>query len=815
MSKRIFYEILASRENIESPSAFELVFTSLHKVYDEIHSKHKVRDTFSFEIAKVGNKIRFFVSSPEKYAKYLRSQIFAHYKDLEINEVKDYLSHIPTDKFQVGVMDLSKHHLYPIKDIETLQEPGAKTQIDPFAAITSTLAQSSNLSITVFQVVFHPIDDASWKKDVDYQIEIITSKYPKAIKKALLSKYYKYAKIAAYPVFGIMKVGKWVVNPFSWADEIVESADPTQKEEWEWLKIHFYKKVSHPGYEVSVNLVYVGEEKNAWRLAIKELSATTGIYSAFANNSLRTVHLGSDEKMIHQVKKRNLTSHFILNTKELAGLVHIPTSYVTTPSINWLGSRAFEPPLNLPVANLQDSKSTITPLWKTNFRGNSTAFGILPDDRRRHIYIIGKTWMGKSTLLENMIISDMNAGRWVAVVDPHGDLAEAVIWHIPKNRTNHTIIFDPSDKHWPISFNMLEDINPEHRSLVASGLVGIFKKIFWDSWGPRLEHTLRNTILALLEYPNSTLISIPLMLTSDAFRQRVVSKVTDPVVKKFWTHEFGKLNPSQRTETVSPILNKVGQFLSSPLLRNVLGQWKNSFSLRWAMDKWKIIIVNLSKWKIGEDASSLLWAMLITKFQLDAMSRADIPEKDRTDFYLYVDEFQNFATDSFATILSEARKYKLNLVMANQYIDQMPDEVKGAVFGNVWTLVSFQVWPNDAKLIKEALWWTITENDLINAKKYNAYLKLLVDGMPSNIFSAAMFPPIKKDEQELQSRYTKILQVSREKYCKPKAQVEEKIDKMMDDVEKWDKERENYIEEKKKEKLSKDNGKKTQKKSKS
>lgn len=215
MSKRIFYEILASRENIESPSAFELVFTSLHKVYDEIHSKHKVRDTFSFEIAKVGNKIRFFVSSPEKYAKYLRSQIFAHYKDLEINEVKDYLSHIPTDKFQVGVMDLSKHHLYPIKDIETLQEPGAKTQIDPFAAITSTLAQSSNLSITVFQVVFHPIDDASWKKDVDYQIEIITSKYPKAIKKALLSKYYKYAKIAAYPVFGIMKVGKWVVNPFS------------------------------------------------------------------------------------------------------------------------------------------------------------------------------------------------------------------------------------------------------------------------------------------------------------------------------------------------------------------------------------------------------------------------------------------------------------------------------------------------------------------------------------------------------------------------------------------------------------------------
>ena len=315
------------------------------------------------------------------------------------------------------------------------------------------------------------------------------------------------------------------------------------------------------------------------------------------------------------------------------------------------------------------------------------SFGIWPNDRRRHMYILWKTGMWKSTLLENMIIDDIRKWRWVAVIDPHGDLAEAVIWFIPKSRTNQTIIFDPSDTSWPIAFNMLEDISPEHRPLVASGLVWIFKKIFWDSWGPRLEHILRNTILALLEYPNSTLISIPLMLTSEVFRNKVVEKIKDPVVKKFWTWEFAKMAPNQRSEAVWPILNKVWQFLSSSILRNVLWQPKNSFSLRWAMDNQKIVIVNLSKWKIGEDASALLWAMLVTKFQMEAMSRADIAESKRVDFYLYVDEFQNFATDSFATILSEARKYKLNLVMANQYIDQMQESVRWAVFWNVWSIV--------------------------------------------------------------------------------------------------------------------------------
>ncbi|NDK09889.1 type IV secretion system DNA-binding domain-containing protein [Candidatus Gracilibacteria bacterium] len=443
------------------------------------------------------------------------------------------------------------------------------------------------------------------------------------------------------------------------------------------------------------------------------------------------------------------------------------------------------------------------------------SFGISPDDRRRHMYIIGKTGMGKSVLLENMIMDDIHKGRGVAVIDPHGDLAEGIIGLIPKSRTNQTIIFDPSDTDWPIAFNMLENISDDQRSFVASGLVGIFKRIFGESWGPRLEHTLRNTILALMEYPNTTLISIPLMLTSEVFRAKVVKKITDPVVKKFWTHEYGKLTPQQRNETAGPILNKVGQFLSSTILRNVLGQPKNSFSLRWAMDHKKIIIVNLSKGKIGEDASSLLGAMIVTKFQLDAMSRADIPESKRIDFYLYVDEFQNFATDSFSTILSEARKYKLNLVMANQYIDQMTETVRGAVFGNVGSLISFQVGYNDSKMLAEAFAGNIEADDLMNQKKYTIYIKELIDGMPSPIFSAVTFPPHPKDEEEFQERYQKILQVSRERYCKKRSVVEGKINQSMADIEKseeeWEQRKEEYKEKKEQEKRDKQRARNTEK----
>lgn len=419
--------------------------------------------------------------------------------------------------------------------------------------------------------------------------------------------------------------------------------------------------------------------------------------------------------------------------------------------------------------------------------------------------------MGKSTLLENMLYSDILAGRGVGLIDPHGDLADTILANIPKSRTNDIVLFDPSDQEFPIAFNMLDCPRPELRPIVAGGLVSIFKKMFADSWGPRLEYILRNTILTLLLIPETTLISIPLILTHESYRKKIVSKINDPILIQFWTQEFEKMSPSMMSEAVNPILNKVGQFLSSPILRNILGQPKNPFSLRWIMDNGKIFIVNLSKGKIGEDASALLGAMMVTKFQIEAMTRADTPENERRDFGLYVDEFQNFATDSFATILSEARKYKLSLTMANQYIAQMAETVQGAVFGNVGTLVSFQVGHHDAVTLAEVYGGEdiITSHDLTNLRKYDIYTKLLIDGMPSPVFSATTYSPIKSRIQTPveQSREV-LLKVSREKYTKKKDFVEKKIfdyaKQVGDEERKYRKEQEEYKEKMRDEKRMKD-----------
>jgi hypothetical protein len=463
----------------------------------------------------------------------------------------------------------------------------------------------------------------------------------------------------------------------------------------------------------------------------------------------------------------------IVNSAELAGLVHFPTLYVKTPSINWVTAKKLEPPYNLPL--LLEHQDAI-PVGITNFRGSSAAFGLLPNDRRRHMYIIGKTGMGKTTILENMIYDDIKKGRGVAIIDPHGDLADTLISNIPKSRTNDVILFDPSDQAYPIAFNMFDNVRKDLQPIVASGLISIFKKMFSESWGPRLEYILRNTILTLLLVPDSTIMSIPLMLTLKSFRQKVVAKLEDPILAKFWTSEFEVMDSRQMTEAVSPILNKVGQFLSSSLLRNMLGQPKNAFTLRWLMDNQKIFIVNLSKGLIGEDASQLLGAMMVTKFQIDAMSRADVDESERKDFYLYVDEFQNFATDSFAVILSEARKYRLNLVMANQYIEQITETVREAVFGNVGSLLSFQLGAHDAEHISEAMNEEIvTAEDLLNLRKYDIYTKILIDGMPSRVFSATTFPPIRSTNESLEQKKDVVLRVNREKYARPVDFVEKKI----------------------------------------
>lgn len=417
---------------------------------------------------------------------------------------------------------------------------------------------------------------------------------------------------------------------------------------------------------------------------------------------------------------------------------------------------------------------------ETTFRRQKKKVGIKIDDRYRHIYIIGKTGMGKTVMLENMIIQDIKAGRGVGIIDPHGEVAEDILDFIPKSRINDVVYFNPADLGHPIAFNVMEKVDPEYRHLVASGLMDVFKKIWPDVWSARMEYILGNCILALLEYPNSTLLGVNRMLADIEYRNKILTKVKDPVVKSFWTNEFARYSQRYEVEATAAIQNKIGQLISNPLIRNIIGQVKSKIDIRRMMDQGKILIANLSKGRIGEENSKLLGALLITKLQLAAMSRVDIPEKKRKEFFLYVDEFQNFATEAFAGILSEARKYKLSLTLANQYIAQLEEvtpsgkssRVKDAVFGNVGTLVVFRIGAEDAEHLEKEFAPDIIAEDLVNLGKYNIYLKLMVDGIAGRPFSAQTFPPFEKPNISYRDR---IIKISRERYSTERKIVEDKI----------------------------------------
>jgi CxxC-x17-CxxC domain-containing protein len=420
-----------------------------------------------------------------------------------------------------------------------------------------------------------------------------------------------------------------------------------------------------------------------------------------------------------------------------------------------------------------DHENEVIPFLETNFRGERRKFGIKTDDRRRHVYVIGKTGMGKTTMLENMILADIFAGHGVAYVDPHGDTADKILDFIPPWRVNDVVYFNPADMAWPVGFNILEIVNENQKHLVASGLMGVFKKIWPDVWSPRMEYILLNCVLALLDTPGSTLLGIARILSDKEFRKIIVANIKDPVVKGFWLNEFAKYTEKFATEAIAPVQNKVGQFLSAAIIRNIVAQQTSTIDLREIMDSRKIFVVNLSKGLIGEDSSKLLGGMLITRLQLAAMERVDMPEKDRQDYYLYVDEFQNFATESFANILSEARKYRLNLITAHQYIEQLDETVAAAVFGNVGTIVSFRVGAGDAEALAKEFAPVFVEEDIINLAKFEVYLKLMIDGVASAPFSARTLPPIALNQRSRD----KVIKVSRERYAMPRAEIEEKINK--------------------------------------
>jgi len=426
-------------------------------------------------------------------------------------------------------------------------------------------------------------------------------------------------------------------------------------------------------------------------------------------------------------------------------------------------------------------KKEITYFAETTFRRQRKKVGIKVDDRRRHIYTVGKTGMGKTAMLENMIIQDIKNGNGVGVIDPHGELAEKILDLIPSNRINDVVYVNPADIDYPFSFNVMEKVGETHYHLVASGLMDVFKKIWPGVWSSRMEYILENSILALLEYPDSTLLGVNRMLADANYRKKIIDNMTDTVVKSFWINEFAGYSPRYKSEATAAIQNKIGQLISNPLIRNIVGQVKSKINMGEIINGGKILIANLSKGRIGEENSKLLGALLVTKLQLAAMARVNIPEDERKDFFLYVDEFQNFATESFASVLSEARKYRLCLILANQYLAQLTEmtatggkssKVRDAVFGNVGTLIVFRVGAEDAEFLEKEFVPDIFAQDLVDLGKYNIYLRLMVDGIASRPFSAETLPPPKVSGK---LNKDKIIRRSREKYCVEKKIIEDKI----------------------------------------
>ena len=477
---------------------------------------------------------------------------------------------------------------------------------------------------------------------------------------------------------------------------------------------------------------------------------------------------------------------FILNISELASVYHLPHTSVETPNIVWASSKTAEPPAKLPVLTGDVANDeNISAFGLTNFRGINHQFGLLRRDRSRHVYIIGQTGAGKSGLLELLALSDVFYNQGYCIIDPHGDFAIDNLKFVPESRIKDVVYFNPADTAFPVAFNPLEIADPARKPNICSEVIGVLKRMFGDSWGPRLEHILRYTLLALLDRPSTTLLDISRLLTDKDFRKETLEYCKDVTVLQFWKHEFGQWNEKQVNESIAPVLNKVGAFTANPIIRNIIGQEKSSFDIRKIMDEGKILVVNLSKGSIGEDNAGILGSFLVTKVQLAAMSRSDIPDvANRRPFYLYVDEFQNFATESFSVILSEARKYGLNLTVANQYVAQMTDSVRDAVFGNVGTTISFRVSADDAPVLVKQFEPTFEESDIIQLNNRHFVISMIIGGEKVPAFSATTLsiPETPKDN------FDEIVAHSREYYARPRLEVEKEIRETIEQSEKYKKE---------------------------
>lgn len=741
------------RTNDKSELAAEQLFASLHGILRdkaELKINKGVQEHVSFEIASVNGQIRFYVWVPKTLRSFVEGQIYSQYPTVQIHEAdEDYVVHESDHQvIYSSEIDLTDSEMLPIKTFQNFE-------VDPLAGITGALAKLESTGQEIWiQILARPIAD-DWHKESDSWIKTI-----------------KNGSTSISFSSGISWLGDLIKAFWQPPDQGIGASSVKEVSDRDRTRIlEAEKKATKLGYRVKIRIACLGTNNSEAQLRMQAIVGTFKQFNSTNLNGFRMTNATFSKDKISHYRNRSFNDQgFILNIEELASVFHLPHTNVETPNVVWANSKNAEPPSKLPIITGDPAlDEDISAFGMTNFRGINHQFGILRSDRSRHMYIIGQTGSGKTGMLELLSLSDIFHNQGYAIIDPHGDFAIDNMRFIPGSRVDDVVYFNPADTAYPIGFNPLEITHNGQKNNISSEVIGVLKRMFGESWGPRMEHILRYTILALLDRPNATMLDITRMLTDKKFRKETLGYCQDAVVANFWKSEFDSWNDKFATEAVAPVLNKVGAFTANPIIRNIIGQPKSTFNLRTIMDEGKILIVNLSKGLIGEDNAAILGSFLVTKIQLAAMSRSDIERiEDRRPFYLYVDEFQNFATDSFATILSEARKYGLNLTVANQYINQMTDGVRDAVFGNVGTLASFRVSADDAPILSKQFEPQFESGDLLQMHNRNFVINMVINGEKSPAFNATTLTlPIPQIDNT-----GRIIENTRRNYSRDRAGVE-------------------------------------------
>jgi hypothetical protein len=730
------------------------------------------KDYYSFEIACTDKKIAFYINCPKSLQELVEKQVQAQYPHAFIEEVKGYNPFQKGASIETTELQLSKQSVYPFRTYKNMET-------DPLNSLTNAMSKLLENEGAVIQLIISPAGTSWQERPRHMALEIQQGMNPKMVEKGPVKRV----------LLGLMRgVGSGLIGNTSGQQkshgmhkDLSGFSSPIQLTpmQQEIVK-RLEEKASRPGYKTNLRIITSSTTPGNASLHMRNLVSSFLQYNMPPFNGFRVLKRKKEDVLRDYIYRifRDRGSKAILNTEELSSLWHLPTPFLETPNIKWLTSKKAPPPINA-------SKEGLL-LGKNIYRNQETPIRMARDDRRRHTYVLGRTGGGKSVLLANMAIQDIQNGEGICVIDPHGDLVQDILARCPKERAEDIIVFEPFDMDRPIGLNMLEVDGEEMKDFAVQEMIQIFYKLVTDPamLGPMFEHNMRNAMLTLMadeEHPG-TITDVPRIFTDTDFQRYKIAKLKDPVVRLFWEKEMAKTSDFHKSEMLGYLISKVGRFVENAMMRNIVGQPVSGFNFRKIMDEGKVLLVNLSKGRTGEINAKLLGLILVSKIQIAAMSRADIPEDERKDFYLYVDEFQNFITDAFSSILSEARKYKLNLIVAHQYLGQLETsagaagagskDLRDAVFGNVGTMIVFRTGAEDAEVLAKEFAPTFNEFDLVNIERFTTYTKLMINGTAGKPFNMATYPLSKEKNDEVAQA---IRQLSRLKYGKPRSEVEAEL----------------------------------------